>query len=145
MAANLEKLARDWLAAWSSHEGKKVVALYTDDCLFEDPPSHGLAHGKKELEALVNSMTVDFPDINFEFESCYGTETGAGVEWLMTGTQVHSSIPGLPATGKKFSIAGAAILELKNGKIKRDTEYWDFAACLQQLGLMPAQPGAPPK
>jgi steroid delta-isomerase-like uncharacterized protein len=118
----------------------KILTFYADDCLFEDLPTHCVAHGKKELEGLIKSMFVDFPNIKFDFKSAFGSHAGVGVEWIMTGTQVHSTIPGLPATGKDFAVPGASIMELHNRKVKRETEYWDFTLVLQQLGLMPATP-----
>jgi len=43
----------------------------------------------------------------------------------MSGTH-KGDFPGVPATGKRFSsIRGATILELKAGKICRESDYWD--------------------
>jgi len=58
----------------------------------------------------------------------------------MSGTLAHSSIPGVPATGKKFSVRGAAITEFRGGKISRNTNYWNLASMLQQVGVMPGPP-----
>jgi len=43
----------------------------------------------------------------------------------------------IPATGKGFSIRGASVTELHNGKISRNTDYWNLATMMQQLGAMP--------
>ena len=43
----------------------------------------------------------------------------------------------LLATGKSFFTRGASILELHEGKIKRESLYWDSAIFLRRLGLMP--------
>jgi steroid delta-isomerase-like uncharacterized protein len=53
----------------------------------------------------------------------------------MTGTLSGNS-PELPATGKSFSVRGATIAQLKNGKIQRNADYWDLATFLRQVGLM---------
>jgi hypothetical protein len=46
----------------------------------------------------------------------------------------------MPATGKRFSsVRGAAILELGAGKIRRESDYWDAATFMKQVGLLPSQ------
>jgi hypothetical protein len=44
----------------------------------------------------------------------------------------------MPATGKRFSIRGVTILELQGDKIRRDSDYWDAATVMRQVGLLPA-------
>ena len=44
----------------------------------------------------------------------------------------------MPATNKSFSIRGATILEMNSGKIQRNSDYWDLATFLKQIGLMPS-------
>jgi ketosteroid isomerase-like protein len=45
----------------------------------------------------------------------------------------------MPATGKRFSVRGATILELQSGKIRRNSDYWDAASVMRQVGLLPSQ------
>jgi hypothetical protein len=47
---------------------------------------------------------------------------------------VHEHIPGLPATGRRFSLGGATILDLQDGKIKRCSDYGETATFLKQIG-----------
>jgi predicted ester cyclase len=43
---------------------------------------------------------------------------------------------GMPATGKRFSTRGVTILELQAGKIRRNSDYWDAAGVMRQVGLL---------
>ena len=61
------------------------------------------------------------------------------LEWTMSGTH-KDDLPGMPATGKSFSVRGATALQLDDGRISRNSDYWDMATLLTQLGLMPAAP-----
>ena len=46
----------------------------------------------------------------------------------------------LPATGERFSsVRGSSILELEAGKIRRESDYWDAATFMKQVGLLPSQ------
>jgi predicted ester cyclase len=56
----------------------------------------------------------------------------------MSGTH-KGHWPGMPATGKRFSsVRGATILELGAGKIRRESDYWDAATFMKQVGLLPS-------
>ena len=60
----------------------------------------------------------------------------ASSEWRMTGTQT-GDFPGIPATGKSFSVPGASVVEIRDAKIHRNRDYWSLATSLGQMGLMP--------
>ncbi len=44
----------------------------------------------------------------------------------------------MPATGERFSVRGVTIVELQDGKIRRNSDYWDMATMMKQVGLLPA-------
>jgi ketosteroid isomerase-like protein len=88
-----------------------------------------------DLEKMLTFFTDDAVyDCNF-----IAGDQGAG-EWVMSGTFAQSTTPGVTATGKKFSVRGATINEFRGGKISRNTNYWNLAEFLQQVGLMPSPP-----
>jgi predicted ester cyclase len=43
-------------------------------------------------------------------------------------------LPGLPATGRRFSVRACIYGEFENGKIKGRRDYWDLANLAKQLG-----------
>ena len=139
MATDIKKMTDDYILAWNSHDVNKILTFFTNDCIYEDLAFGIVNHGKKELTAFVNSSFVDIPDVKFEVKSVFGASDWGGMEWVMSGTFVHSSIPGIPATGKTFSVRGASISQLHNGKIIRNSDYYNLATFLQQVGLMPGQ------
>ena len=53
-------------------------------------------------------------------------------EWVATGT--HSSdLPGLPVSGRSFSIHGVTVVVRQEGKIVREALYYDMAEVHRQL------------
>jgi steroid delta-isomerase-like uncharacterized protein len=140
MATDVKKMMDDYVIAWNSHDVNKILSFVADDCTYEDLGLGIVNHGKKELTAFISSMLVDFPDFKFELKSVFGAGDWAGMEWVMSGTFAHSSIPGITATGKPFSIRGASIIQLHNGKISRSSDYYNMVTFLQQVGLMPGPP-----
>ena len=139
MATDVERMFEDYLAAWNAHDVEKIASFFTDDCVYEDVARGAVNRGKEELKAFVSAFFAAVPDVQFEVKSGFGAGDWAGSEWIMTGTRT-GAMPGIPATGKSFSIRGASITELQEGKIRRNTDYWNLASLLQQLGVMPEAP-----
>ncbi len=54
------------------------------------------------------------------------------VEWVATGTHV-GDYPGLAATGRSFSIPGVTVVVRQNGKIVRESLYYDMEEVRRQL------------
>jgi steroid delta-isomerase-like uncharacterized protein len=141
MTNDIEKIIKDLTAAWNSHDSEKTISFYTSDCVLEDNGLGEVHHGKKELVAFCKSTFIDFPDLRFKSKSLFNTGNSVAWEWTMTGTHVHSSNPAIPATGKRFSVKGASIIEIHNGKIRRETDYYDALTVRRQLGaLKPSTP-----
>ena len=58
---------------------------------------------------------------------------------------VNGPLPGFPPPGgQAITIRGASILQMREGMIERETQYWDVYAILAQLGAVPgaASPAA---
>ncbi|MBV9546109.1 MAG: hypothetical protein JO020_22465 [Chloroflexi bacterium] len=43
-----------------------------------------------------------------------------------------------PATNKPFEVRGVSIGELQQGKIRRNTDYWNMAEFPGAIGMLPA-------
>jgi steroid delta-isomerase-like uncharacterized protein len=48
------------------------------------------------------------------------------MEWIWRGRQTKD-LPGLPATNKSFEVRGATVVDFTDGKISRNSDYWDLA------------------
>jgi steroid delta-isomerase-like uncharacterized protein len=55
------------------------------------------------------------------------------VEWVASGRHT-GDFPGLPATGRAFSILGVTVVVRRAGKIIRESLYYDMAEVQRQLG-----------
>lgn len=139
MAVDVKKIVSDCNKAWNLHDVNKILEFYTNDCLFEDVALGAVCRGKEELAAFLNSNHDFQHDVKFELKSVFGAGDWAGSESIFSGTHAHA-IAGIPATGKTFSVRAAGIYQLHNGKISRETGYFNMATIMQQLGLMPGQP-----
>jgi steroid delta-isomerase-like uncharacterized protein len=136
--ANVDRVLEDWERHLNAHDAARFVTLFTDDVVYEDVTFGAVNHGKAETQAFIESFFPAFPDLAFEVTSRFAAGDRAGLEWVMTGTH-RGDLPGLPASGKRCNVRGATIVELAGGKIRRNSDYWDLATMLKQLGFMPAE------
>jgi steroid delta-isomerase-like uncharacterized protein len=140
-SAEQQRIAGDWARAWSSSESSgpdDVLALFADECVFEDVTFGVVASGKDELRAFARRAFAAVPDFRYGVQSSFASSQWAVIEWVMSGTH-RGDFPGIPATGKHFSaVRGSTVLELEAGKIRRESDYWDAATFMKQVGQLPS-------
>ena len=129
-----EEDLREYLGAWNAHDAERVVSYFTDDATYDDVAMGQVAISKDQIREFAKSMFRSTPDVTFELLSLFVAGDWIASEWVMTGTQT-GDMPGVPATGRSFSIRGASVGELAGDKIKRNSDYWSLTSLLQQLGV----------
>jgi len=103
--------------AWNSHDVERILTFYTDDILFEDVALEQIKVGKRDFRQSLQEFFATFSDIHIEIKSFIDGEDIAGGEWVMTGVRTD--------TGKSFSIRGVSVSEFREGKIARNSEYYN--------------------
>ena len=133
-------VAQQWLDAWNSHDVERVLACLTADAVYEDVPLGAVNRGHDEARQFILAGWAAFPDLRFETTGSAISGEHGRAEWTMSGTH-RGDFPGLPATGKTFSVRGVSVLDLTAGghTIRHVRDYWDFTTVLRQLGFMPEQ------
>jgi steroid delta-isomerase-like uncharacterized protein len=129
------ELLVDLAAAWTAHDVEKLLSLCTEDCTYEDVALGVVNRGKAELRAFATGVLAAFPDFKLTVTCALVTGNGAAMEWTMTGTH-KGDLPGMPTTNKSFSVRGASMCEIQEGRIKRISDYWDRHGFLTQIGLV---------
>ncbi len=116
MQTEAERIAQGLAEAWSSRDVDKIASFFTEDCLFEDVCTGKTYQGQEELKAMARSVFNVDPDLTLEIESLFAVDDWIGCEWIETGRRA----------GKRFSLRGASIVELREGKISREAMYSHF-------------------
>lgn len=130
-AAIAEKL----IAAWNSHSPDKMIPLFTADVFYEDVAFGEVSHGSAELRKFAASEFEGVPDLELKLLRA-NVHSGHGtVEWMFSGTDKD-----VFKTGKKFSVRGVSVIEVRDGKITRCLDFYDVATIMRQVGLLPAPP-----
>jgi steroid delta-isomerase-like uncharacterized protein len=130
-------LAQQLLDAWNTHDPERVIGLLIEDHLYEDVALAVINHGAAETRQFFEGAYSAFPDLQFTLTGVIVNRETAALEWKMTGTH-KGDLPGMPATGKPFSVRGVTVLDIAGDKIRAVRDYWDFATLLRQVGLLAA-------
>ena len=142
--------ARDWarrfFAGWNSHDPDQLLALATEDVVWEDPfIPQGVLRGKTAVRQWLNSVWGAMPDLSFEpvgdpFISVDGTRIAAAWkgEGHMTGTLEP---PGFAPTGGRVEMTGIDIYEFDGELVRRVVTATDTMGMGRQIGAAPA-PGS---
>ncbi|MDD5700726.1 MAG: DUF1348 family protein [Dehalococcoidales bacterium] len=138
MTTDLGMMAQGYFDAWNTHDVEKILSYFTDDCIYEDFGNGKTCNGKAELKEYCHMLFLDYPDLRLEKKSWFSSGNNISYEYIISGTHKHSSNPSIPVTGKRFSVPGVSLIEMRSSKIYHKRTYFNQAASLQQLGLMPA-------
>jgi steroid delta-isomerase-like uncharacterized protein len=130
--ADNQAVVQTWLASWNSHDVDTFVAMFTEDAVFEHVPLNSVSRGTEEIRAFVQFVFTALPDLKFTVLNSTVKGDHATIEWLFSATDT-----GFYGTGKPFSVRGVTVLDLREMKIARDSDYWDLATILRQVGLLP--------
>jgi steroid delta-isomerase-like uncharacterized protein len=138
---DLERL-RQYLNAWNEHDTDGMLTFFADDGIYEDVALGKVNKGKDEIRTFVAEAYEAFPDFHIEDQGSVVFSDGRYVsEWVMSGTH-DGDLPMLPATHKSFSIRGVSVGETAGDLITRNSDYWNMAEFLVQIGILPPMPTA---
>src|SRR5579871_5363802 len=136
MPSDVDAVVSTHLAALNRHDPRAVLALYTEDCAWAEPPGAPAFEGKRTLEQYLVVLFNAFPDLRVTLVRVVENGDVIVAEWRAQGTH-RSGFMGLPATGNGIDLRGASFLDLKDGKVQRSSHYCDSGRLLRQLGLWP--------
>jgi steroid delta-isomerase-like uncharacterized protein len=127
-------IAEKWIAAWNSHSPDKMIPLFTDDVFYEDVAFGEVSHGSAELRKFAASEFEGIPDLEVKLLRASIHDGHGTIEWTFSGTD-----KGVFNTGRKFSVRGVSVIDVRDGKISRSLDFYDSAAIMRQVGKLPAQ------
>lgn len=84
--------------------------------------------------AVAQMYCAAFPDLRFEIAHQHVAGSCSIVELVASGTQ-DGELAGIPPTGRAVRMTGCNVIEMADGLIIREREYFDSGAMLGQLGV----------
>jgi steroid delta-isomerase-like uncharacterized protein len=128
-------IAEKWIAAWNSRSPDKMIPLFTADIFYEDVAFGEVSHGSAELRKFAASEFEGIPDLELKLLRANIHGGHGTIEWVFSGTD-----KGVFNTGKKFSVRGVSVIDVRDGKISRNLDFYDSATIMRQVGVLPTPP-----
>lgn len=141
---NKPEIVNAWLNAfYFAKDPAAFAALYTKDGIFEDVPNGFKIQSPSNIKCFAQGTLKLFTNFDIKILYTFTNKSKAVVEYLFTAT--NTGLIPVPSTlGKSFTVRAVTILDLKGNKIERSADYYDNAAILGQLGLIPPLPAPQP-
>ena len=143
------ELAERWVARWNAHDVEGILALVTEDVVWEDPSIGGTARGLADGRRYIESVFRAFPDIAWTMPAGLlvsldqdGEILEIGQPWTCRGTSLGPiDPPGFAPTGRAFELEGFDVWELRrrDGRLRRVVSHYDALELARRVGLMPAR------
>ena len=130
---NASELFNDYIAAILARDWSKMESLlhpqytYTGSDGQERP---GAAAARDQAEPFVTA----FSDLRLDVKTVHTAGDTAVFEFIATGTH-DGDLSGIPPTGKSVTMPVCNVIEVRDGKIYREREYYDTMHLMSQLGV----------
>lgn len=134
----LEKVIAAYGEAWNCHDVEAILAMHTEDSVFENHTSGGKAVGKHAIREILKGVFTAFPDIHFNARRTYVRDGFVTQEWTATGTLATPYTKGattVQPTGKKVSWNGVDVMPFAGNLVARKDVYVDSMSFLRALGF----------
>jgi steroid delta-isomerase-like uncharacterized protein len=134
----LEKAIAAYGDAWNRHDVDAILAMHTEDSVFENHTSGGRAVGRDAIREIVQGVFAAFPDIRFDARRTYVRDGVVTQEWTATGTLAIPYTKGgatVQPTGNKVSWNGVDVIPFAGNLVARKDVYVDSMGFLQALGF----------
>jgi steroid delta-isomerase-like uncharacterized protein len=134
--AQSSKLIDDHFKSLSNHDVKAIAAGYAGDAQVYSPNWEGAKTGSTGVTETYTRYFSSSPDLFYKVTNTLLAGDNIIVEYISGGT-LSNPESGTPdyMKGKKYTINYCAIFTIKNGKIVKETDYFDQVAFLRQVGF----------
>jgi steroid delta-isomerase-like uncharacterized protein len=116
-----------YVSAWNRHDFAALDKLLTPDAVHEDIAWPSRDEGPAQIKEFMRQMIEAEPDFDWRLTTTVDGGSVVAAEWTWTATYTGDSPIG-HVVGFHGSGRGASVAVIENGRIKRFTDYYDFAS-----------------
>jgi steroid delta-isomerase-like uncharacterized protein len=133
-----EALARGYFEAMAARDTTRMLDHWSPEGIDELVPLTVL-RGHAEIREYFDGLFAAVPDLDVTAQRVVSDDNSAVVEWRLEGTFAGAPFQGIEPTGRPVEMRGLDVLDIEDGKVVRNTGYYDGAAFVRQVGMLPAQ------
>jgi steroid delta-isomerase-like uncharacterized protein len=136
------KLGRELIEAVGRQDLDAVRPFWTDDSVDDFVALGREVRGADALTAFFRATFAAFPDFRMEVLDITDGGDRAAIQWRITATFSGEPFEGIKATGRQLDLRGVDCFEFADGKVVRNTVYYDGADFARQIGMLPGRGSA---
>lgn len=137
-----KQLAQDLMALWESGDTLNTARIFHEECKYADVANNHTFMGINGVNQYVTHIHKWASDVNMETRSIHVSGNMGYAEWTLTAKHTSPIKGRVPvATNKDITLNGATLLEFKDGKISKASDYMDVLGFVIQLGSKVELPG----
>jgi ketosteroid isomerase-like protein len=110
-------------AAFNRHDLDTIMALFTDDCVFESPrgaePWGTRFVGRAQVREGLAARFGGIPDVHYGDDSHFVAGDRGASEWTLTGTTTE---------GERLEVRGCDLWTFEGDRIARKDSFWKIVA-----------------
>lgn len=137
-AAQVEANIKLYEDVWDKAINDGQIELVNEDSFTSDAtvviPGENI-EGIESFRAYYNNYIVGFSEREFSIVKVFGQNDNLVKQWRFKGKHTGDFF-GIPATDKYVDLSGVTIVEMRDGKIASEQDFFDNLDFLKQLGLM---------
>lgn len=130
---DLKRIAEQYFDAIMRQDFGKLRKMYHPDYSYTGADGNRRV-GPESGITVAETYTKAFPDLNFEITNMITTGNIVVTEMNAQGSH-QGELMGIKPTDRKVSIPMCNVIEIRDGKIYAEREYFDNIHMMQQLGV----------
>ena len=135
--ANAESVAREAIDAINRNDMMRYRELIHPEYSYTGGDGQ-TQRGQDAAIAIVQMYRTAFPDdMTLDVQHVHSAGDTAIVEFIGKGTH-RGELAGIAPTWRRMELPVVTVLEIRDGKIHTEREYFDSGYMMQQLGVTPA-------
>ncbi|MBC8004505.1 MAG: ester cyclase [Verrucomicrobia bacterium] len=128
------QLVEQFMEAIANHDYPKIREMLHDEYTYESSDGQRM-EGPEAGIARYEMLTSAFPDLHMDIRNMFVDGNTIVSEFINHGTH-QGEMNGIEPTYHPIALPSCNIIEIRDGKIYADRDYYDNALMMHQLGVV---------
>jgi len=139
---NVEKLGSELMILWDTGDTLKTKNIFLKESTYNDIANNQVFSGIQEINKYISHIHTWASEIKMTTRNIKVSNENGYIEWTLNAKQTKPIKGKIPvATNNDIELKGVTLIEVKNGKIEKASDYMDVLGFVIQLGSKIELPG----